>query len=179
MSDRGRRTGVRAAALLLTAIALGACGDDPDDGAARLEEVGTDVDRAGTALGDALTDTFGGSTETGPTDYSLCSSAPVEGLSYLAQWRIRDADRVPDLDLATEVVTESGWETEDVSPAQGQLPATTFLSRDDVRARLSVDDGTIGWEVESSCIRVTSEEVQRRAAPPFRTELTDPGGRTS
>lgn len=164
---------VRSVSLALSAtVLLSACTavgdsakDDPDDGAARLDQVVPDVDRAGTALGEDLADAFGGRTETGPTEFSVCSSAPVEGLSYLAQWRIRDADRVPTLDAATELASESGWEAVDVSPAQGQLPAAALLSREGVRATLSVDDGIIGWDVESSCIRVTSQEVQRRAGP--------------
>ncbi|SDS84972.1 hypothetical protein SAMN04488570_2855 [Nocardioides scoriae] len=138
---------------------------DPDEGAARLQAQRPQVDRAGASLGKALAEKLGGTTETGPMQYDLCSSAPVEGLSYYAQWRIRDPEPAPTLDAATAAAKAAGWKIGDTSPAEGQLPESVAMTSNGLNAQLSVDDGVVGWSVATRCIRVTPEEANKSVGP--------------
>ena len=150
---------------LAVVLALLSGCEDPDDGAARLDAAVPVVDREGESLGEALSETLGGTSETGPTEYDLCISSPTEGLRYHARWRIRDADPTPTLAAVTRAAAEAGWEVGDTSPAEGQLSESAALSRAGIDTRISIDDGVIGWRSQSGCIRVTPEEASKRVGP--------------
>ncbi|QIK66156.1 hypothetical protein G7072_07195 [Nocardioides sp. HDW12B] len=170
----------RVLGVLLATGVVAACGDggsgsgggsgglgdqDPEHGAARLQQAEPEVDRAGDALGEALSDALGGTVEAGSTQYDVCSSAPVEGLSYYARWALRKPDARPSLDRVTEAATEAGWEVGETSDAEGFIPASVSVSRDDVEVRLSVDEDVLVWSATTDCIRVTPEEASERAGP--------------
>ena len=135
----------------------GGGGQDPEDGAAVLQQERPDVDRAGDALGQALSDALGGTAEVAATQYDVCSSAPVEGLSYSARWALPNPDSPPTLDQAAQAASDAGWEIGETSEAEGFIPEKVYLSLDGAEARLSVDDGEIVWSVATDCIRVTED----------------------
>lgn len=151
---------------------LGAChdkdefaGQDPDDGAARLAREVSEVEATGNALSQVLSKALGGRAEPGPARYGFCSSSPVSGLSYDAQWSLRGVDPEPTLTEVTDVVAENGWEIGDTSEPEGFIPETTLVSRAGVSMSVGVDDGDVLWGARTDCVRVTDDDASRLVGP--------------